>query len=147
MKFLLDTCLISELVKKEPNAAVLSWLDERDEQGFFLSVLTLGELQKGISKLSAGSRKDDLQAWVEHDLVERFEGRILGIDLETALIWGKLQGEPERNGEKLPVMDSLIAATATAHGLVVITRNVKDIERCHARVFNPWDSADFQIPR
>ncbi len=138
MKFLLDTCLISELVKKEPNAAVLNWLDERDEQTLFLSVLTLGELQKGISKLSTGVRKDDLQAWVEHDLIERFEGRILDLDLETALLWGKLQGEAELKGEKLPVMDSLIAATAIAYGLAVVTRNVKDIERCQARVFNPW---------
>jgi toxin FitB len=138
VKFLLDTCLISELVKKEPNAAVLNWLDERDEQTLFLTVLTLGELQKGISKLSTGVRKDDLQAWVEHDLIERFEGRILALDLETALLWGKLQGEAELEGEKLPVMDSLIAATAIAHGLAVVTRNVRDIERCQARVFNPW---------
>lgn len=138
MKFLLDTCLISELVKKEPNAVVLNWLDGCDEQSLFLSVLTPGELQKGISKLSTGARKDALQAWVEHDLVERFAGRILDLDLETALIWGKLQGEAEQKGEKLPVMDSLIAATAIAHGLIVVTRNTRDIERCQARVFNPW---------
>jgi toxin FitB len=138
VKFLLDTCLVSELVKKEPNAAVLKWLDESDERGFFLSVLSLGELQKGISKLPTGARKDDLQGWIEHDLIERFEGRILDLDQGTALIWGKLQGEAEQKGEKLPVMDSLIAATAAAHGLVVVTRNVKDMERCQARVFNPW---------
>lgn len=138
MKFLLDTCLISELVKKKPSAGVLEWLDERDEHSLFLSVFTLGELQKGISRLSTGVRKDDLHAWIEHDLIERFEGRILDLDLETALIWGKLQGDAELKGEKLPVMDSLIAATANAHGLVVVTRNVKDIERCRARVFNPW---------
>jgi len=139
VKFLLDTCLISELVKKKPNAAVLKWLDERDEQGLFLSALTLGELQKGISRLSTGVRKDDLHAWIKHDLIERFEGRMLDLDQETAQIWGKLQGNAELKGEKLPVMNSLIAATAIAHGLVVVTRNVKDIERCSARVFNPWD--------
>lgn len=138
MKYLLDTCLISELVRKEPNSAVVSWLDGQDEQNLFLSVLTLGELQKGISKLPAGTRKVELQAWVEHDLVERFTGRIIGIDLETALFWGKLQGESEQNGERLPVMDSLIAATATTHGLIVVTRNLKDIERCRVRVCNPW---------
>jgi len=138
VKFLLDTCLISELVRKVPNAAVLKWLDARDEQSLFLSVLTLGELQKGISRLSTGPRKDDLQAWIEHDLIERFAGRILDLDLKMALIWGKLLGEAELKGGKLPVMDSLIAATAIAHGLVVVTRNVKDIERCRAKVFNPW---------
>jgi len=138
VKYLLDTCLISELVRKEPNPAVVNWLDGQDEQKLFLSVLNLGELQKGISKLPDGAKKDELQAWVAHDLVERFTGRILEIDLETALFWGRLQGEAEQSGEKLPVMDSLIAATAAAHGLVVVTRNVKDMERCGVKVCNPW---------
>jgi hypothetical protein len=138
VKYLLDTCLISELVKKEPNPAVVSWLDEQDEQKLFLSVLNLGELQKGISKLPDGTKKKELQAWVAIDLVERFTGRILEIDLETALFWGMLQGEAEQTGETLPVMDSLIAATAAAHGLTVATRNVRDIEKCKVRVCNPW---------
>lgn len=138
MKYLLDTCLISELVKKEPNPAVVSWLDEQDEQKLFLSVLNLGELQKGISKLPDGTKKDELQEWVALDLVERFTGRILDVDLETSLCWGRLQGKAEKTGEKLPVMDSLIAAAAAAHGLVVVTRNVRDIERCGVRVCNPW---------
>ena len=138
MKYLLDTCLISELVKKEPNPAVVHWLDEQDEQTLFLSVLNLGELQKGISKLTDGTKKDELQAWVGLDLVERFTGRILDVDLETALCWGRLQGVAEQAGEKLAVMDSLIAATAAAHGLIVVTRNVRDMERCGAKVCNPW---------
>jgi len=139
VKFLLDTCLVSELVKKEPNSNVVSWLDQRDEQSLFLSVLTIGELQKGISKLPASIRKEDLQVWLEHDLAERFEGRILELDMHTALTWGKLQGEAELRGEKLPVMDSLIAATAATHGLCVVTRNTKDLERCQAKVLNPWE--------
>jgi predicted nucleic acid-binding protein len=138
VKYLLDTCLISELIKKVPNPAVVCWLDEQDEQSLFLSILTIGELQKGISKLPDGARKDELQAWVEHDLTLRFMGRIIDIEKEAMLIWGRLQGESERRGESLPVMDSLIAATAKAHGLVVVTRNVKDIERCQVRVCNPW---------
>lgn len=138
MKYLLDTCLISEMVKKEPNPAVVRWLDEQDEHALFLSVLNLGELQKGISKLPDGTKKDELQAWVALDLVERFTGRILDVDLETSLCWGRLQGEAKQTGLKLPVMDSLIAATAAAHGLSVVTRNVKDIERCGVRVCNPW---------
>jgi predicted nucleic acid-binding protein len=139
VKFLLDTCLVSELVKKVPNPNVVSWLDERDEQSLFLSVLTIGELQKGVSKLPASVRKESLQVWIEHDLAERFEGRILELDMDTALTWGKLQVEAEQRGEKLPVMDSLIAATATTHGLLVVTRNTRDLERCQARVLNPWD--------
>lgn len=138
MKYLLDTCLISELVRKEPNPAVVAWLDGQDEQKLFLSVLNLGELQKGISKLSDSTRKRELQAWIALDLVERFDGRILEVDLATALCWGRLQGEAAQAGVKLPVMDSLIAATAAAHGLVVVTRNVRDMERCGATVCNPW---------
>jgi len=138
VKYLLDTCLISELVKKEPNPAVVAWLDEQDEQKLFLSVLNLGELQKAVSKLSDSTRKSELQAWIALDLVERFDGRIIEVDRATALCWGRLQGEAEQAGEKLPVMDSLIAATAAAHGLVVVTRNVRDMERCGATVCNPW---------
>jgi len=139
VKYLLDTCLISELVKKEPNPGVVNWLDEQDEQKLFLSVLNLGELQKGISKIPNGTKKDELQAWIGLDLVERFTGRILDIDLETALCWGRIQGEAEQEGLKLPVMDSLIAATAAAHGLIVVTRNVRDMERCGVKVCNPWE--------
>lgn len=138
MKYLLDTCLISELVKKEPNPAVVKWLDDQEEQTLFLSVMNLGELQKGISKLPDGAKKDELQAWITLDLAERFAGRIIDIDLETSLCWGKLQGSAEQAGEKLPVMDSLTAATAMVHRLTVVTRNAKDMERCGVDVCNPW---------
>lgn len=139
MNYLLDTCLISELLKKEPNPAVMAWLDEQDEQTLFLSVLNLGELQKGISKLAEGTKQEELQAWVSHDLAERFSGRILTVDQETALCWGRLQGDAERRGEKLPVMDSMIAASAAVHGMSVVTRNTKDLERCGVQVCNPWE--------
>jgi predicted nucleic acid-binding protein len=139
VNYLLDTCLISELLKKEPNPAVMAWLDEQDEQTLFLSVLNLGELQKGISKLAEGTKKEELQAWVSHDLAERFNGRILTVDQETALCWGRLQGDAERRGEKLPVMDSMIAASAAVHGMSVVTRNTKDLERCGVQVCNPWE--------
>ncbi len=138
MKYLLDTCLISELVKKTPNSAVVRWLDEQDEHSLYLSVLTIGELQKGICKLPDGARKDDLHAWVENDLALRFSGRIVDVDLETVLIWGRLLAQSEQKGVILPVTDSLIAATAINHGLVVVSRNVKDMERCLVSVCNPW---------
>jgi predicted nucleic acid-binding protein len=139
VNYLLDTCLISELLKKEPNPAVMAWLDEQDEQTLFLSVLNLGELQKGISKLAEGTKQEELQAWVSHDLAERFSGRILTVDQETALCWGRLQGDAERRGEKLPVMDSMLAASASVHGMSVVSRNTKDLERCGVQVCNPWE--------
>lgn len=138
MTFLLDTCVISELVKPRPDKKVVRWIDSVDERRLFLSVLTLGELEKGITKLYTSQRKDDLRAWLEHDLVERFEGRILQVDFAVSAAWGKLQGEAERVGAKLPVIDSLLAATAEIHQLTIATRNVADFERCRATIHNPW---------
>ncbi|BCG47934.1 VapC toxin protein [Citrifermentans bremense] len=139
VKYLLDTCLVSELVKKEPDAKVVVWLDGCDEENLFLSVLTIGEIQKGISKLPDGERKETLQRWLEDDLTERFKGRILDVDRDAAMAWGRLLGSSASRGETLPVMDSLIAATAINWGLVVVTRNVKDMGRCTESLFNPWE--------
>lgn len=138
MMYLLDTNVVSELVKKEPNPGVLHWIDEHDEATLFLSVITFGELQKGISKLSDNARAERLQAWIDQDLANRFEGRILTLDLDVILAWGKVQGNAEKDRTTLSVLDSLIAATALVHNLTVVTRNTKDIERCRASVFNPW---------
>lgn len=139
MKYLLDTCLLSELVKKKPNSGVVSWLEKADESKLYLSSLTIGELQRGISKLPDNTRKETLQAWVNNDLASRFEGRIIGIDTEVAKAWGVMQGTGEQKGVVLPAIDSLIAATAMVHKLTVVTRNIKDLERCHVKVFNPWE--------
>ncbi len=139
MKYLLDTCFLSELIKRRPNPNVLRWLDKQDEDQLYLSVLTIGELQKGIGKLPDIARQEELQAWVDNDLAIRFEGRILPIDTEVASQWGILLGKTEKAGKKLPVIDSLIAATATVHNLTVVTRNTKDLEKCQAQAFNPWE--------
>ena len=140
MKYLLDTCVISELVKKEPHPSVIRWMDAGDESKMYLSVLTLGELIKGITKLPDGARREKLQSWVSNDLAQRFGPRLLEIDAEVSMAWGTLLGEAERRGEKLPVVDSLIAVSANVHDLIVATRNVKDMERCQVKVFNPWES-------
>ncbi|MCX5905852.1 MAG: type II toxin-antitoxin system VapC family toxin [Deltaproteobacteria bacterium] len=144
MKYLLDTCVISEVVKKEPNPAVIRWLDTGDEGRMYLSVLTLGELIKGITKLPIGEKKEKLQSWVRNDLAVRFGPRLVEIDTEIARAWGMLLGEAERRGEKLPVIDSLIAVSASVHDLIVVTRNVQDMARCQAKVFNPWESQSDQ---
>jgi hypothetical protein len=140
MKYLLDTCVISELVKKGPHPAVIRWLDGCDESRLYMSVLTIGELMKGIAKLADGDRRESLQSWVTNDLTIRFEQRLVEIDTEVAWTWGMMLGEAERRGEKLPVIDSLIAATANVHSLTVVTRNVQDMVRCQAKVFNPWEN-------
>ena len=142
MKYLLDTCLLSELAKKEPHPGVLQWLDHCDEGRMYLSVLTLGEIMKGIARLPEGAKKERLQSWISNDLAIRFGHRILDVDLEVAWAWGLLLGEAEKQGVILPVVDSLIAVTANVHNLIVVTRNVADMERCRAKVFNPWEKSD-----
>ncbi len=139
MTWLLDTCIVSELVKPAPNASVLAWLEGCEEASLYLSVITLGELEKGIARLTDSRRRSRLRAWVHRDLAQRFEGRLLPIDAAVAVRWGKLAGESEARGQPLPVIDSLIAATGLAHDLTVVTRNVADFERSGAHCFNPWE--------
>lgn len=139
MSFLLDTSVVSELVKPSPHGPVLKWIGDQDEASLHLSVVTIGELEKGIARLPASTRRTRLQTWVRRDLVERFGGRLLPIDIRTAARWGAITGESEKRGKPLPVIDSLIAATAIVHGLTVVTRNVEDFERCGAACINPWD--------
>lgn len=139
MSFLLDTSVISELVRKSPHLPVLEWIGAQDETSLYLSVVTIGELEKGIARLPASARKSKLQAWVRRDLVERFGERLLPVDIRAATRWGALTGESEKRGQPLPVIDSLIAATALVHGLAVVTRNVEDFKRCGVACVNPWD--------
>ena len=139
MSRLLDTCVLSELVKTEPNANLLRWFEQQDEDTLYLSVLTLGELERRIEKLPASRKKNRLAQWVREDLARRFEGRVLGIDAQTAQRWGAMVGE--RKGRPLPVIDSLIAATALVHSLSVVSRNVSDFERCGVVCDDPWAMA------
>ena len=102
-------------------------------------MLTLGELEKGIAKLRASARRDRLRTWVTRDLAARFANRLLPIDIPVAARWGTLTGEAEKRGVPLPVIDSLIAATALERGFSVVTRNVADFERCGVMCVNPWE--------
>ena len=138
MNWLLDTCVISELVRPRPNASVLRWLRESDEDELFLSVITIGELEKGIAKLPDADKRLTLEQWVRRELAERFRDRLLVIDSGVAARWGAMVGESEARGQPLPVIDSLIAATSLIHDLIVVTRNTDDLERCGARCVNPW---------
>ena len=139
MSYLLDTCLISELLKPGPNPGAVEWIQDHDELQMYLSVMTLGEIQKGISKLPESSRKAGLQSWLDNDLCNRFEGRVLAVDSEVALRWGAIQGEAEAIGQAIPVIDGLIGATAISNQFAVVTRNVADIERTGARIVNTWE--------
>lgn len=138
MRCLLDTCVLSELVKPRPSEKVVEWVEAQEEHDLFLSVMTIGELHKGIAKLPSDTRRERLEGWVEQDLAARFRNRVLPIDNEVATRWGVMLGEAESAGEPLPVIDALIGATALVCDCVVVTRNVTDLERTGAEVLNPW---------
>jgi toxin FitB len=136
--FLLDTNVISELVKPRPEVGVTTWISSVDESLLYLSVLTLGEIRKGISALPSTARRSALEAWVDRDLLLRFEGRLLPIDLAVAERWGRLTGSAAARKRPIPVIDGLLAATALQHNLTLVTRNVTDIAITDISVFDPW---------
>lgn len=138
MKFLLDTCVISDLAKLKPSPAVVAWINSCPEERLFLSSLTIGELHKGISRLPPSDKKENLQHWLNIDLQNRFAGRIIPLDIDVAQTWGHIQGIAEKDGKPMPVIDALIAATALTHDLTVVTRNTLDMEPSCAKLFNPW---------
>lgn len=137
MSYLLDTNAVSEWVKPRPNRGLASWLHEVDEDRTYLSVLTLGELRKGIERLPEGAKRERLSAWLADDLVDRFAGRILPVDVQVSDVWGRMVARAELVGRVVPGIDGLIAATALAHRLDVVTRNVAHFDGV-VDVINPW---------
>lgn len=136
--FLLDTNCISEIVRSKPEPRLLDWMQAVDESLLFLSVLTLGEIRKGVAGLPQGKRRTQLETWLEIDLQARFSGRILSIDGPIADRWGVLSGEAKRKGRALSAIDGLLAATALYHNLTIVSRNVTDFASTPASVLNPW---------
>ena len=138
--FLLDTNVISELVKPTPDSRVTRWIDAMHESLLYLSVLTLGEIRKGITLLPDASRRGSLETWLDHELVLRFAERVLAIDQAVADRWGRIAAQALRAKSTLPVIDGLLAATAMRHNLTLVTRNTKDVAATGVAVFNPWTS-------
>jgi len=141
MNYLLDTCVISELIRESPEGNVVSWISGILETSLYLSVLTFGEIHKGIEKLPESKRKDKLHKWVNSDLRIRFKHRIIDMNLDVATKWGQVQGRTEKIGKPMPLIDGLIAATALSHDLIVVTRNTKDMEQSGVTMINPWITA------
>ena len=138
MSFLLDTNVISETMKPRPNAALLAWLAEADEDRTFLSVITLMELRYGGERMEAGRRRTRLEEWLDHDLPLRFEDRILAIDPRVADGCGRLVARSESLGRPIETRDALIAATAQVYGLTLVTHNVSDFKSTVKDLLNPW---------
>ena len=139
MKYILDTCVISELIAKQPNPKVVEFVDLLDPDDLFLSVITIGEIAKGIEKLPKSKRKQELETWLKEDLLVRFDGNIISLDAEVLLKWGMIVAPLESSGKTPPAMDSLIAATVLARSMVLITRNVNDYKLMKIEIVNPWE--------
>jgi toxin FitB len=138
MNFLLDTNVVSEWIKPRPNSGVVAWLAQVDEDRTFLSVITLTEIRYGIQSMAAGRRRNQLNAWLEDDLPERFAGRILAIDNAVADACGRIAARAEANGRRIEAMDGFLAATAEIHGLTLVTRNASHFEPAIKQILNPW---------
>jgi predicted nucleic acid-binding protein len=137
--FLLDTNIPSELIRTRPEPRVGNWVYAQDEQSLHLSVVSVGELRRGLVILPAGKRRTELERWFENDLLPRFHGRILAVTHSIANRRGILDGQSQLRGTPLNTADGMIAATAIEHALTVVTRNVKDFAGLGVDVFNPWD--------
>lgn len=135
MSYLLDTNVISELVRTKPAKEVLAWFENIPSEALHISVLTLGEIRKGIEQLPESARREKLRLWLEHDLADWFGSRILPVDAPVADRWGRLIAQM---GRPVPSIDSLLAATALHHELRIVTRNQKDFEYSGLEVVNPW---------
>ena len=138
MNFLLDTNLVSEWVKPRPNPGVVAWMADVDEDRTFVSVITITELRFGVEKMAIGSRKQWLHRWLEDELPQRFEGRLVSIDSAVAHECGKLIARSESAGRRMGSMDAFIAATAEVHRLILVTRNVPHFRELTKNVLNPW---------
>ena len=138
MSFLLDTNVVSEWVRPQPDRNVISWLAEVDEDRVFISVISFAEIRRGVEMLPAGRRRERLAAWLAEELPARFEERILDINPQVAETWGVLMARGQKVGLTLGAMDAFVAATAEVHGLTLATRNVKDFRRLTIPLLDPW---------
>ena len=140
MRFLLDTCLLSELVKPKPHPGVLAWLQDQDETSLFVSAITLAELERGAARLPASRRKNALAEWLASVKLQ-FSSRVLAFTGDTAGYWALMCAQAEALGKPMAAFDSLIAATALEHGLSLVTRNVGDFAGSPVVLVNQWSEA------
>lgn len=135
MSYLIDTNVISELVKGKQNAKVVKWFESVSDQDLYLSALTIGEIRKGIEKIQNSEKKEKIRMWLDQELPSWFDNRILAIDKHVANKWGLIQSNASKT---LPAIDSLIAATALHFDLILVTRNVKDFDYPGLEIINPF---------
>jgi len=138
LKYLLDTNIISEFISKKPNQKVLDFIESLNEDDIFLSVITIGEIKFGVEKVESQRKKEDLLDWLENSLLQRFDNKIVNIDIEIMLKWGEMNQYLKTIGKPIPIMDSLIASTCKAKNFTLITRNEKDFYSFDIEIINPF---------
>lgn len=139
MSYLLDTNVVSELTRPQPEPRVVTWLEGVDEDRLFISVVTLAEIDFGIALLANGKKRDRLEAWLATDLLTRFDGRVLDVTQAIAREWGLVTAQMHRRGTPMDPMDGFLAVTARVHGLTLVTRNDGDFASTGVELFNPWN--------
>jgi toxin FitB len=140
VNYLLDTNVICEPARQKPDPGVLAWLAEADEDRIHLSAVTLAEVQRGVSRLPRGARREQIQRWLDNDVLERFGDRILPVDCSVAAKWGEIMAETESAGLTMSTLDGFIAATAVVGNFTLVTRNVADFKSSVPEIVNPWAS-------
>jgi tRNA(fMet)-specific endonuclease VapC len=138
MNYLLDTCVVSDIISRHPSRQVKDWFDSVPETRLYISVITVGEIRKGIEQLPDSQRRSELEAWLHDRILPRFWQRLVPLDTTVILKWGVMVGRLERQGRPMPAMDSLIAASALHNGLTLATRNESDFAQTGVEVVNPW---------
>jgi len=138
VKYLLDTCVISEISKAYPEKRLLDWVKTVPPDRLFVCTITIGEIRKGHAKLPNSKKKAKIAEWI-NCILEDYKDRILPIDLVAAENWGEIQGVSEIKGKAISTLDGLIASVARVNNLVLVTRNVSDFEECQVSIFNPWN--------
>ncbi len=139
MAYLLDTCAISEMVAVRPNPKVLGWFESQNEKTLFLSIITIGEIEKGIYQLPASKKRTLLETWLFDELVPGFYGRVLEVNRKLMTTWAKMIADLKTKGVIRPSFDSLIEATALHHQMILVTRNVKNFQNSQVTILNPWE--------
>ena len=139
MAYLLDTCAISEMISAKPTSSVLDWFESQSEHSLFLSIITVGEIEKGIYQLPQGERRRRLEIWFFDQVSPSFQGRVFNIDRKLITTWAKMISELKTKGMIRSSLDSLIEATAIHHQLILVTRNVKNFQNSQVTILNPWE--------
>ena len=139
MNYLLDTCVLVEFARSKPEPKVIRWMESMAHEKLYVSVISVGEIQRSIERLKDSERKDQLLSWVYHGLVERLKDQILPLDVVTLTLWGSLTAWKDGSGQPMGTLESLIAASALRYNLTIATRYVQDYFRSGAQTVNPWE--------